>query len=343
MNIRKATAEAPSNLAFVKYWGKRDPKLNIPLNNSISVNLSNATTTTTVEFDDNLERDEIIVDSNSQPGASFSKRVIGHLDRVRDMAGVYSKARVTTVNNFPMGIGIASSASGFAALTVAATAALKIDLSQQEMSSLARLGSGSACRSIPDGFVEWVGGHDHQSSHAVEIAPPSHWDIAIVSIIVNKAEKKLSSSDGQALAAQNPYMEVRQRLLPKRLEIVRSSILQRAFDDFGKEVELDAVSFHAIAMTSPFMADGAWHSGAYYWAPETIEIIHAVQEWRAGGVGVYFTIDAGATVHLICPGSDLNRVSSLAADLQSAKADRRWQLITNRPAQGARVIAVGEA
>src|SRR5262249_47795066 len=151
------SATAHANLAFVKYWGKKDAALNIPTNGSISMNLSDARTTTTVAFDPALPADEIFrQDKNSLADAAFAARTSKHLDRLRALAGVQTRARVTTNNEFPAGVGIASSASGMAALTAATAAALSLNVSERELSALARLGSGSACRSIPSGFVEWI-------------------------------------------------------------------------------------------------------------------------------------------------------------------------------------------
>src|SRR3989304_4297604 len=159
---RKKTAIAPSNLAFVKYWGKRDEKLRIPTNNSISMNLSNATTKTCVSFDPALEIDQLQVAGNPVSDDSvFFHRVFEQVDRIRDMSGVYGKASGVTENSFPESIGIASSASGFAALTLATSAAAGLKLDQKELSALSRMGSGSACRSIPDRFVEWIAPEQH--------------------------------------------------------------------------------------------------------------------------------------------------------------------------------------
>lgn len=338
MNIQKAIAEAPSNLAFIKYWGKSNPKLNIPANNSISMNLSGAITRTSVEFDENLHKDEILFVGKSQVDAVFQKKIVAHLDRIRDLAGIYTKARVHTKNSFPIGIGIASSASGFAALTLAATSALGMNLSKNQLSSLARAGSGSACRSIPDGFVEWLAGTDHDSSFAIQIAPPDYWDIVVVSVIVNQEKKKLSSSEGQALAMTNPFMDVRQKMLSKRLMAVKSAILAKDFETFGRETELDALSFHAIAMTTPFEVADKWFSGAFYWSPDSLEIIHSVQEWRSAGMNIYFTMDAGATTHLLCIKQDLPTVLSFVKQLENSKPNRSWEIITNYPAYGARMV-----
>src|SRR5579859_1114117 len=248
MPTRKATACANSNLAFVKYWGKRDSALNIPTNGSISMNLSEARTTTTVEFDLSLPADEIFrQDKNGLADPAFTARTSRQLDRVRRLAGVQTRARVTTNNEFPAGVGIASSASGMAALTAAAAAALGLRLSERELSALARLGSGSACRSIPAGFVEWIAGDSHETSYAVQIAPPDHWNILDIAVVVSDKTKDLSSSDGHLLAVSSPFFNARLETIPGRLDRVRNAILQRNFEEFGREIETEAISLHAIA------------------------------------------------------------------------------------------------
>jgi diphosphomevalonate decarboxylase len=336
---RKATAKAPANLAFVKYWGKKDAILRIPTNNSISANLSNATTITTVEFDTNYDEDQLIVaDKVILPDTEFASRVIRHVDRFREMAGVFLKARIQTHNTFPTGVGIASSASGFAALTLATSAALGLDLNEKEMSEMARLGSGSACRSIPGGFTEWIAADANNKSYAVQIAPPEHWELSIVTVVVSKETKLISSTSGHALALASPFFKTRLESLPSRLNAVRRAIMERNFETFGRETELEAISFHSIAMTSPIQHPDHWMSGAYYWLPESLELILAVQQWRSTGLGVYFTLDAGPSVHLICLQNDLEKVISSVHKVELGKPDRRWDILINKPANGAHLI-----
>jgi diphosphomevalonate decarboxylase len=327
-------------LAFVKYWGKKDSSLNIPTNGSISMNLSDARTATTVEFDEALREDEIFrQDKNSRADAAFAARTSRHLDRLRALAGVKTRARITTNNAFPAGVGIASSASGMAALTVAGAAALGLDLSERELSAMARLGSGSACRSIPSGFAEWIAGDSHETSYAVTIAPPEHWDILDIAVIVSDETKKLSSSDGHVLAAASPFFAARLDTIPGRLERVRKAILERDFTTFGREIEAEAISLHAIAMTSPHEAGKGWLSGIYYWTPGTMELILAVQQWRQDGLPVYFTLDAGPTVHLLCEAKSRDQVVAAVSALEKDRPrSKAWRLLFNAPAEGAALI-----
>ena len=224
---RKTTCRAGSNIAFIKYWGVADSSSNIPLNNSISMTLADAHTTTTVAWDDNanLATDTISIDGAQLQGAPAA-RIVAHLDRLRALAGVSCKARVVSQNNFPMASGIASSASGFAALTVAASAALGLPLDAAQLSALARQASGSASRSLFGGFVEWrrgwgegeseeeKGEREGQSlldsrSVAHQMHDESHWALRDLIAIVSVSAKRISSSDGHRLAATSPFTAAR--------------------------------------------------------------------------------------------------------------------------------------
>lgn len=330
-----AKAKAHANLAFVKYWGKKDFSLNIPSNGSISMNLSNAITITEVSFLDELSKDEVFMEGKNVSDTSFSHKVSKHLDRVRALAGTSLHARVTTENSFPTGAGFASSASGFAALTLASTRALGIDLSERELSALARQGSGSACRSIPSGFVEWIGGDSHDTSYSVQLFPPDYWNIVDVAVVVSGDAKDISSSEGHKLALDSPFWTCRQETINRRLEKVRDSIKNRDFRMFGREVEEEAISLHAISLSSSYIRNGNWYSGIYYWSPDTLEILLAVQKWRANGLDVYFTLDAGPTVHLICEEENKDDVVLKIKDLMK---NRNWGIIVNNPAQGATIL-----
>ena len=199
--------------------------------------------------------------------------------------------------------GIASSASAFASLALAASQAAGLALSEKQLSILARKGSGSACRSIPGGFVQWEAGTDDDSSFAYQIAPADHWDIRITTVIFNEQPKMISSSEGHRAAKTSPFYSARLDTLPCTLACVKQALLVKDFQTFGLAVEKEAISMHAIAMTAqPKEYD--WLSGIYYWSPETMRLIQAVQDWRHNGLAVYFTIDAGPNIHLVCQGQD---------------------------------------
>ncbi len=330
---RKVTAIAHPNLALVKYWGKADERLNIPANASISVNLGSATTITSVAFSPDQDADIVVINGQDAAQGAY-RRVVRHIDRVRDLAGISARASVESTNDFPASAGIASSASAFAALSLAAARAAGLNLSQRELSILARKGSGSACRSIPDGFVEWIAGTDDASSYACELAPADHWDIAITTAIIDVQPKDVPSSEGHRLAKTSPFYGARLAQLPRTLEIVRQSLLNKDFRAFGQAVEREAISMHAIAMTARSEQDD-WLSGVYYWQPATMGLIQAVQRWRRDGLEVYLTIDAGPNVHLLCEAmyqKDLEK--ALAKELAAIDGS----FIVSKPADGARVV-----
>ena len=286
----KATATAGSNIAIVKYWGARDAALRLPTNGSISLTLDAAATTTTVRFDPALKADALILDGQKAGGDALA-RVSAHLDRLRALGRVSTRAHVGSSNTFPMSAGIASSASGFAALTAAGAAALGLNLTLRELSALARLGSGSASRSMVGGWAEWLPAARHEDSYAVQIAPPEHWDVRDLVAVVSRERKAVSSAQGHARAHSSPLFAARLRQVETTLPAVRRAILARDFHALGTLAEADALSMHAIMLTS--------EPPLLYWLPATLELMQAVWAWRDEGAPCYFTIDAGPNVHVL--------------------------------------------
>jgi diphosphomevalonate decarboxylase len=329
----KVTAKAHPNLALVKYWGKVDEELNIPASSSISVNLSGAATTTTVVFVPGAEADSVTIDGQAAPSKAYL-RVVKHLDRVRQLAGITTRAKVESWNDFPASAGIASSASAFAALSLAASRAAGLSLTERELSILARKGSGSACRSIPDGFVEFVAGSTDETAYARQLFPPEHWDLRIITVILEGGPKEVPSSEGHRAAQTSPFYAAWLAALPPTLETVRRALAERDLGTLGMAVERQAMAMHAVAMTSS-PAGREWLSGIYYWAPGTVALIRAVQDWRRQGLRVYLTIDAGANVHLLCEAPDQGELEGELGRLLPALGGR---YLVSRPAVGARII-----
>jgi diphosphomevalonate decarboxylase len=325
MTVSKATAVACANIAFIKYWGKRDAELNLPANSSLSMNLDRLTTVTTVEFSPDCADDVVILDRREERGES-RRRIVTHLDRVRTMAGLSARARVISENSFPTGAGLASSSSGFAALSLAASKAAGLELSQRELSILARFGSGSACRSIPGGFTEWTAGASSEESFAKQIAPPDHWDLRDVIAIVSRAHKRVGSTEGHSLAATSYLHQARVTSVADRLPRARAALLEKDLATLGRLIEEDAVSMHAVMMTS--------RPPIYYWLPSSVRLIHEVQHWRAEGLEVYFTFDAGPNVHLICQAADQAEVERQLENMEEV-----LEVIVSGPGPGARVVA----
>lgn len=282
--------------------------------------LDAARTTTQVFFSPRLNADELTI--NGRPASQEAcARVSRHLDLLRERAGVLWRARVDSWNNFPMGAGLASSAAAFAALTAAAAAALGLHLSGQELSRLARRGSGSAARSVYGGYVWWHAGHDDASSFAEPLAPPDHWDLRDIVVVVAEEEKAVSSAEGHRLAHTSPFLEARLALVERLLPRVRQAIERRDLALLGPCIEADALAMHFVMMSSS--------PPLFYWAPETLALIKAVYAWRAEGVPVYFTIDAGPNVHLICEVADAERVIARVRKLGYVR-----NVITAGPGEG---------
>jgi|SRR3989338_4309848 len=318
----KATATAPSNIAFIKYWGRKDEALRLPENGSLSMNLSALQTTTTVEFSPDYTEDYIEINGTRE--SNESSRAVLHLDRVRALAKISDLAKVVTKNNFPTGTGLSSSASGFAALTVAAAKAAGLDLSEKELSILARQGSGSACRSIPDGFVEWFDGDTSDTSYAQSLHAPDYWDIVDVVAVVSAGRKDVSTSEGQKLVESSPFFPLRRTHIQKRLERAKELLAAKNFPEFGELIEAEALELHAIMLTS--------RPSLIYWTPGTLTIMKLCKKWRAEGLPVYFTINTGQDTHLICERENLERVKSVLANVEGVK-----EVIVNFPAVGARI------
>lgn len=319
----KATAVAPSNIAFIKYWGKKDENLKLPENGSISMNLSNLLTVTTVEFDPELKEDLVMINGVKNPGET--NRVIKHLDLIRKMALNTYKAKVLSMSNFPTGTGLSSSASGFAALTVAAVNALGVNLDEKRLSILARIGSGSASRSIPDGFVEWFEGKNSNSSYSATIFPADYFKILDVVAIVSNKRKEVSTTDGQTLAHTSPLFKKRLSGINKKIKEIKELIKIRDFKNFGQLVEDEAIELHKIMQSSKPPLN--------YLQPETIKMMELVKKWRAHGLEVYFTLNTGQDVHLII---EEKNEKTLVDKLKKVKEVKN--IIVNRPAVGARII-----
>jgi diphosphomevalonate decarboxylase len=297
--MSNATALAHPNIAFIKYWGDIKPEIHLPANGSISMNLDCLYSHTTVRFDPELKTDELIIGGEVPPQNAVG-RVSLFLDRVRYLAGISTFAQVTSENNFPTGSGIASSASGFAALSLAASAAAGLNLNQKELSQLARRGSGSACRSVPGGFVEWLPGTDDDSSYAISIAAYDHWDLRDCIAVVSRQHKETGSAAGHTFADTSIMQKVRVEDADRRLELCREAIRYRDFQAFAEIVELDSNLMHAVMITS--------RPQLIYWQPPTLEVMRAVADWRAGGIPVCYTIDAGPNVHVITTGENFSEV-----------------------------------
>jgi diphosphomevalonate decarboxylase len=313
-----ATAVAHPNIAFIKYWGNRDQNLRLPVNGSLSMNLDGLHARTQVTFDPELCCDDVLWINGQVKGEEALRRVSRFLDLVRQMAGSRLYARVVSENNFPMGAGIASSAAAFAALALAATRASGLELDEAGLSRLARRGSGSACRSIPAGFVEWQVGEAEPDSYAFSIAPPEHWALVDCVAVLKSGHKPVGSTEGHRFAGASPLQAARVADTPRRLAICRSAIRQRDFSALAEIIEQDSNMMHAVMMTaSPAL---------FYWEPGSLEIMKAVPTWRKAGLAAAYTLDAGPNVHVICEASTAEEVARRLHEIPGVQ-----QIFTARP------------
>lgn len=288
--ILEAEAVAPSNIAIVKYWGKRNEELNLPLNSSLSVSLSGLEVRTKVIFSEDLTRDEVYINgkrAKEEEVKEYSGRV---LEIFRKLYGKNVYARVESWSNFPKSVGLASSAAGIAALVVSANEALGLGLSQKELSKIARIGSGSACRSTAGGFVLWEKGEreDGEDSFCYQIFPEDHWiDLVDIIPIVSEESKKVSSREGMIITAKTSLLlKCRLSFIEETLPNVIESIRRRDEKEFYYWLMRHSNSMHAVILDS-------WPS-FFYLNDVSFRIMNWIQEFKNAG----YTFDAGPNPHI---------------------------------------------
>lgn len=292
------TAVAHPNIALVKYWGKRHIPLNLPAVPSLSLTLAGFETRTTVTW--GADADTFTLDGLvAEPKAA--RKVFAFLDLI-DAAR--PRCKVVSTNDFPTGAGLASSASAFAALALAASAARGDDLDPVRLSVLARQGSGSACRSLWGGFVEWRMGAraDGADSHGLPLAGPEHWDVSMVVAVVSTAHKPVGSTDGMERARlTSPLYDTWVSQAQGDVDTGRAAIAGRDLDGLGRVMEASTYKMHATMHTSapPLM----------YWQPASLACLHTVWALRAAGLAAWTTMDAGPQVKVLCRTADAPRIA----------------------------------
>jgi len=288
----RATAIAHPNVALIKYWGKRDVQSNFPAVGSLSLTLSGLNTRTAVSFEAGRSTDEVLINGQSDQRAGI--RITRCLDILRDLAGVDSHAIVESTNDFPTGAGLASSASGYAALVKAAAAALGLDIAQSKLDEIARIGSGSAPRSLHSGIVLLdiaSGGVAEMSCRTV--CEPDAWPLAIEVAITSRAAKDVGSTGGMELSKEaSPYYQAWVDTHPADLAAGLTAVEKRDFERLAEVSEQSCLKMHAMAMSS--------QPPLLYWSAATVDCMHRIRELRRQGLPVFFTIDAGPQVKAVC-------------------------------------------
>lgn len=298
-----ATAIAHPNIALVKYWGKRDIGLNLPAVSSLSLTLDGFSTRTTVSW--GADHDSLELDGEPITGKE-AQRVFRFLDRID---GGRPGCAVRSTNDFPRGAGLASSASGFAALALAASAAAGHDLEPTRLSRLARQGSGSACRSLWGGYVRWDRGVDPQGvdSVGVPVANAEHWDLRMVVAVVSHARKKVGSTEGMERSrTTSPYYDAWVNTAEADVVEAEAAVRTRDLQRLGTVMEQSTLKMHAAMHT-------AWPP-LIYWQPGTVAALHAVHTLRDEGISAWATMDAGPQVKVLCTPQDAPRVAEVLSD-----------------------------
>ena len=299
----KATAQACANIALIKYWGKRSQAFNIPATDSLSLTLDKLTTTSTIEFSDKFTADTLSL--NDTPPIKDA-RLKMWLDIVRKKAACTQYASVSSTNHFPTASGLASSASAYASLTVAATHALRLNLSRQEQSDLARQGSASAARSLFGGLVLLPSGTDPQGKDSVAVAIDdcSDWDIAMVIAVINHGKmKSMSSRDAMNHCAKtSPLYQCWLDTTSSDIKQAKQAIAQRNLTNLGTIMEHNTFAMHGAAWAS--------RPPVRYATPATIAVLDSVNELRKQNIHCYITMDAGPHVKILTTHKHIDAVET---------------------------------
>ncbi len=315
----KATAKAHPNIALVKYWGKRDEKLILPHQSSLSVTLGPLSVTTTVEFTGARGEDEIEINGKVAEGTE-RKRVIDALKLVRAESPnkKLGAARMTSAGDFPAAAGLASSAAAFAALAVAARAAAGFKRDTRAESILARRGSGSAARSIQGGIVRWNRGQrpDGKDSFGEQLFDVGHWpDLRLLVGMVSREEKEVKSRDGMRSTVEtSPYYPAWVKDTEAEVKRIVPFLRRRDLEAVGEIAERNAWRMHATALAA--------NPPLNYLKPETLAVIEACRTARKQGVGVWFTLDAGPNPVLLTSKADEARAAKLVRALGAKEVVR---------------------
>ncbi|RME03394.1 MAG: diphosphomevalonate decarboxylase [Planctomycetota bacterium] len=288
--MTKSSAIAHPIQGLIKYHGLREPGLRIPYHDSISVCVGPFATHTTVELDPQLSQDVVEIDGQVATGRA-RERVEQVLNHVRQLAKTETYLRVKSRNNFPSNIGLGASSSGFAALAKAACDAFGLELELRQLSTIARLGAGSACRSVTGGYSYWYAGDDHSSSYSYRLATGSEFPLGVVVVFIHALK---NTEDAHREAETSPLFSARLEYIPRALQEMRKAIERRDIQALGQLAEQDTLHLHAITMTGK--------GAPIYWRPQTLEVMLEVRRMRQEErLPVYFSIDTGATVYLNAP------------------------------------------
>ncbi|MFC7155374.1 phosphomevalonate decarboxylase MvaD [Halomarina halobia] len=298
----KATARAHPIQGLVKYHGMRDAELRLPYHDSISVCTAPSNTTTTVEFDPDLDADDLTIDGEAVTGRA-AERVEHVLDHVRSLAGIDDRVRFVSESSFPTNIGFGSSSSGFAAAATALCAAADLDMTRPEISTVARRGSSSAARAVTGAFSHLRTGLNDEDCRSERIETDLEDDLRIVAVEVPAYKE---TEEAHAEAAESHMFEARMAHIHGQIAEMRDALRRGDFDAAFELAEHDSLSLAATTMTGP--------AGWVYWQPTTLRVFDAVRDLRDDGVPVYFSTDTGASVYVNTPREHVERVERAVSE-----------------------------
>ncbi|MGF2145472.1 diphosphomevalonate decarboxylase [Vagococcus fluvialis] len=321
---------AHTNIALIKYWGKRNDELFLPMNSSLSLTLDAFYTDTEVVLDSDFTSDTFFLNDVKQDEKETEK-ITKFLNLFRNEVNMETKVCVKSYNHVPTAAGLASSASAFSALAGAMNQASGLNLDPKTLSTYARRGSGSATRSIYGGFVEWYMGEDDlsETSHAIPVDDAS-WDIGMIVIAVNTGRKKLSSRVGmKQTIATSPFYSSWVETATSDLTKMKDAIKQKDFITLGEITESNGMKMHATML-------GAFPPISY-WEPDSVKAIQTVKEIRGMGIPCYVTMDAGPNVKVLCKASDMAKIEELLL-----KEFKREQIIPTTVGEGIKLLSDSE-
>jgi diphosphomevalonate decarboxylase len=333
---RFAEVVSHPNIALAKYWGKKSGDGNVPATPSLSVTLSGLSTKTRVVFDPKLTRDELSIGGCAMTGAPLA-RATEILDAARKAASCTHFARVESQNDFPTASGLASSASGFSALALAAVRAARLDWDVAKVAELARRTSASAARSFFSGFAELVpeevGAAAPQNNtwraRVAQVAPKEHLALSVLACVVTEDEKAVSSSDGmRKVAAESPFYDAWVSFAARSFSDIRAALLAKDFEKLGALSEKNALAMHATAQAI----------GVFYMQPISLAILEEVRRVRARGTLAFATMDAGPHVKVLVTRDSKDAVAAALAAVPGV-----LRVIASEPGDAARVVAEGDA
>ncbi len=312
---RVGAARARANIALAKYWGKSDIPLNLPAVPSISLTLDGLVTETTVRFVDGLDADRATLDGRDASEKEMV-RIRELLDRVRAKAKLDLRAEVASGNRFPTAAGLASSASGFAALAAAASHAAGLAPSAKGLSAMARQSSASAARSIYGGFSELPAGKPGNARLAAKpLFDAAYWDVRIVVAVTAKGPKKVGSTEGMERSRKtSPLYEAWVQQAPKLTKVIRKALREKNLDALGATMEQSTFAFHACALSA--------RPGIRYWQPATMSALGAVESLRERGISAWATMDAGPHVKVLCHAADARKVQRALAGAEGVQSTK---------------------